>query len=530
MRMPDVLLGQAYYLRFDPKLWQAQQPYPPLGTLYAAAYLRSRGVAVSLFDAMLARSVAEWGLALDRERPRLAVIYEDSFNYLSKMCLLRMREAAFEMIDLARASGIDIVVSGSDATDRPELYLDRGAAAVILGEGEVTLAELVEALFSGRPLAGVAGLAYRDANAGVRRTAVRAFVRSLDDLPRPAWDLVDIDRYRRVWRRRHGYHSMNLATTRGCPYHCNWCAKPIYGQRYAVRSPRAVVDEIVYLKRTYAPDHLWIVDDVFGLKRGWVEEFAALVQAHGARLPFRCLMRADQVTGDVTRALAAAGCQMVWLGAESGSQRVLDAMEKGLTVEDIHRARALLDRAGIDVGFFLQFGYSGETWDDIQATLALVRTLAPSDIGVSVSYPLPGTRFYERVRTELGLKQNWVDSNDLAMMYRATFRPEFYRQLHTVVHHEFRARRHRRVLGAAIGAPWRVRPRDLRRLAAWVYHASALPAARRRLQTLAATPEAAPIAALPHMPPQDASTPTRQHDWSPLGDAGFPLPVKRGEG
>lgn len=526
--MAEVLLGQAYYLRFDPKLWRAQQPYPPLGTLYAAAYLRSRGVSVSVFDAMLAPSVAEWGRALDRERPRLAAIYEDSFNYLTKMCLLRMREAAFEMIALARASGIDVVVSGSDATDHPEIYLDRGAVAVILGEGEVTLAELVEALFVGRPLAAVAGLAYREPGGGIRRTPVRPFVRSLDDLPRPAWDLVDIERYRRIWRRRHGYHSMNLATTRGCPYHCNWCAKPIYGQRYAVRSPRAVVDEMVDLKRAYAPDHLWMVDDVFGLKPGWVEEFARLVQERDARIPFRCLMRADQVTPAVARALADAGCRMVWLGAESGSQKVLDAMEKGLTVEDVHRARALLDRAGIEVGFFLQFGYPGETWDDIQATLALVRALAPSDVGVSVSYPLPGTRFHERVKAELGLKQNWVDSSDLAVMYRATFRPEFYRQLHAVVHHEFRARRQRRALGAVVGAPWRARPRDLRRLAAWVYHLAALPAARRRLGRLVATPEPAPIPALPHMPPEIASTPTEQRDGSP-GGAGFALPAKRAE-
>ena len=183
---------------------------------------------------------------------------------------------------------------------------------------------------------------------------------------------------------------MNLATTRGCPYHCNWCAKPIYGQRYAMRSPKAVADEIAWLRRHFAPDHLWIVDDVFGLKPGWVEEFATLVAAQGAPLPFRCLMRADQVTADVARALAAAGCRMLWMGAESGSQKVLDAMEKGLRVDDIRVASRLLKSAGIEVGFFLQFGYPGETWDDIEATLQLTRELEPADIGVSVSYPLPG--------------------------------------------------------------------------------------------------------------------------------------------
>ena len=480
--MPDVLLGQAYYLRFDPKLWQAQQPYPPLGTLYAASYLRQRGRSVALFDAMLAESVTEWADALERERPRVAVIYEDSFNYLSKMCLLRMRHAALAMIDRAGEAGCPVVVSGSDATDHPDLYLQRGAAAVILGEGEITLAEVVERLLSGASLAGVAGIAHLDASRSVSRSAARPFIRALDDLPFPAWDLVDVDRYRAIWRPRHGYHSMNLATTRGCPYHCNWCAKPIYGQRYTVRSPAAVVEEMSWLKDQFEPDHFWIVDDVFGLKPGWVEEFARLVRDNEVRTPFRCLMRADQVTPAIARALASAGCRMVWMGAESGSQRVLDAMEKGLCVEDIRAASRSLRDAGIDIGLFLQFGYPGETWNDIEATLQLTREMQPNDIGVSVSYPLPGTRFYDRVRAELGQKQNWTDSNDLATMYRATFAPEVYRQVHGLVHHEFRARKSAEALSALRQGPWRVRPQHLRRAAAWLYNRAALAITRRRLR------------------------------------------------
>ena len=482
--MADVLLGQAYYLRFDPKLWEAQRPYAPLGTLYAASYLRERGHAPALFDAMLAESVSEWSDALARVRPRFAAIYEDSFNYLSKMCLLRMRAAALEMIDRSRQAGVPVVVSGSDATDHPEIYLRRGATAVIVGEGEITLADLADRLQAGQPLEDVAGIAYLDEACGVRRSATRPFIKSLDELPMPAWDLVDVDRYRRVWGERHGFHSMNLATTRGCPYHCNWCAKPIYGQRYAVRSATAVVSEIAWLRRHFAPDHLWFVDDVFGLKPGWVEEFAGLIAAQGPPLPFRCLMRADQVTPEAARALAAAGCTMLWMGAESGSQKVLDAMEKGLRVDDIRVASRLLKRAGIEVGFFLQFGYPGETWDDIQATLQLTRELEPADIGVSVSYPLPGTRFYERVQQQLGLKQNWIDSNDLSTMYKATYAPEVYRRVHGLVHHEFRARKSAHALTALLGRPWQARPRDLRRVASWIYNRAALAMTRRRVSTL----------------------------------------------
>ena len=483
--MHDVLLGQAYYLRFDAKLWQAQQPYAPLGTLYAASHLRSTGHSVALFDAMLAPDESEWATALERAQPRFAVIYEDSFNYLTKMCLLRMRQAALRMIDLALARGSRVIVSGSDATDRPELYLRAGASAVILGEGEITLADLIATLSRGGRPGDVAGVAFLGEDGSVLRSPARPFVRALDDLPMPAWDLVDVEHYRSLWRRRHGYYAMNLATTRGCPFHCNWCAKPIYGQRYAVRSPANVVDEIGWLKQRYAPDQLTVVDDVFGLQPGWVERFADLVQQRGVKLPFRCLMRADQINRDVARALAAAGCRMVWMGAESGSQRILDAMEKGVRVEQIREAADTLQQRGIDVGLFLQFGYPGEQWEDVEATLRLVREIAPQDIGVSVSYPLPGTKFYERVRADLGEKQNWFDSDDLAMMYRATYGPPFYRALHHVVHREFRVRRVARRLRSLAARPSIARASDLRQVASWAYNRAALPFARRRLQRLA---------------------------------------------
>ena len=365
------LLGQSYYLRFDPKLWAAMQPYAPLGTLYAASVLRERAHDVALFDAMLAESEREWDDALARVRPDLAVLYEDSFNYLSKMCLLRMRQAALTMIDMAVARGCPVVVSGSDASDHAELYLAQGARFVIVGEGDATLAALVDRL-DGRtttPVEAIAGLVFRDDDTGrVVRTPPRPLVDDLDALPYPAWDLVDIDAYRDRWRGRHGVFSMNLVTTRGCPYHCNWCAKPIWGQRYHSRSPEDVVDELTWLVRDFRPDHLSFADDILGVTPGWLPRFADLLGARGVRVPFKCLSRADLLLRDgEVEALGRAGCQTVWMGAESGSQRVLDAMEKGVRVEQIEAATRRLRDQGIEVGFFLQFGYPGETRDDIRA-------------------------------------------------------------------------------------------------------------------------------------------------------------------
>ncbi len=482
-----VLLGQSYFLRFDPKLWAAMQPYPPLGTLYAASFLRQRGYDATLFDAMLADSEDEWQQALEETQPRVAVLYEDNFNYLSKMCLLRMRQAAFTMLGMARARGCITIAAGSDATDHVAEYMAAGADYVLLGEGEETLAELLESVLRNaqRPLAAIQGLAWQRDGEPLENLR-RPDIRDLDALQFPAWDLVDIPRYQKIWHERHGFYSMNVATSRGCPYHCNWCAKPIWGQRYHVRSAENVAAEVAWLKRTYQPDHVWFADDIFGLRPGWVEQFAAEIERLDARVPFKSLQRVDLILkGDTVSALARAGAQRVWVGAESGSQKILDAMEKGTQVEHIYEATRRLHSVGIEVGFFLQFGYAGETRQDIERTLQMVRDCRPDDIGMSVSYPLPGTRFFAAVQHELGSKQNWQDSDDLAMLYRGPFSTSFYRLLHRVLHREFRARKAWDDLRPALRKPAKLRARHLRRLATIAYSAVSLPALRLELERLA---------------------------------------------
>ena len=524
--MGSLLFGQSYYLRFDPKLYEAMQPYPPLGTLYAASYMRQRGHEVALFDAMLAESEAEWQAALRHQQPEFAIIYEDNFNYLSKMCLLRMRQAAFTMIGMARAQGCTTIVCGSDATDHAEAYLQQGADFVLLGEGEATLAELLDVLNgrSSAPLNEILGLAYHvDSDGGpllkapaqpreVRRNPRRPDIKDLEALPFPAWDLVDVERYRRIWQERHGYYSMNMVTTRGCPYHCNWCAKPIWGQRYNSRSPENVVAEIKWLQEQYQPDHIWFADDIMGLKPGWWPRFAELIEQEGCRIPFKCLSRADLLTRNEkdVAALARAGCDIVWIGAESGSQEILNAMEKGTRVDQIYEAARRLHQNGVRVGFFLQFGYPGETRQDIEKTLQMVRECSPDDIGMSVSYPLPGTKFHENVRLQLGQKQNWVDSADLAMMYRGPFTTDFYRQLHIILHKEFRSRKAIAAWRGLLRQPADFTPHHLREAAATVYRLATLPLARARLNRLARQPHEGNVGTVPHMSLEEAAQPSPQ--------------------
>jgi anaerobic magnesium-protoporphyrin IX monomethyl ester cyclase len=496
--MTDILFGQSYYLRFDAKLWEAQQPYPPLGTLYACAILREKGYQVAFFDAMLAENTQAWQTALQQHRPKYAVIYEDNFNYLSKMSLLRMRQAAYEMIDYANQQSCLVIVAGADMTDHADFYLQQGAHYVLLGEGDDTLPELIATLeaLSATPqnhlpneqqLYAVASIAYQH-NQTIIKTPTRPVIKDLDALPFPAWDLLDIAPYKAIWG-QHGYFSMNLVTTRGCPFHCNWCAKPIWGQKYNSRSPLNVVQEMAWLKKEFAPDHIWFMDDIMGIRDLWIEEFADLLDEHQAHIPFKSLNRADLLLrGKTIPALKRAGAQIVWIGAESGSQKILDAMDKGTQVAQIYEATRKMHEHGIRVAFFLQFGYPGETREDIEKTLQMVRDLMPDDIGISVSYPLPGTPFYEGVRHELAERENWYDSQDMAMLYQGPFATAFYRQLHTVVHKEYRSRKTWQQLGRILKQPHTLNRSLIRQTAHMLYHQVTLPFARQKLDQLAQLP------------------------------------------
>lgn len=491
--MIDILFGQSYYLRFDPKLREAMQPYPPLGTLYAASVMREAGYNVALFDAMLADGTHEWREEVARSKPRFAVIFEDNFSYLSKMSLLRMREAAFEMIEHGREFGCTVIVCGADMTDHADAYMQHGADYVLLGEGELTLRELIDLLTqypapTDEQLYTVQSLVYQADDGSLMHTPPRPVLKDLDALPFPAWDLVDRDKYRNIWYAHHGYYSMNLVTTRGCPFHCNWCAKPIWGQKYHSRSPENVVQEIAWLHEHFQPDHIWFMDDIMGIRDRWIEEFADLLQAQNIRIPFKSLNRADLLLrGNTIPALARAGAETIWIGAESGSQKILDAMDKGTTVQQIYDATRLAHRHGIKIAFFLQFGYLGETRDDIEMTLQMVRDLLPDDIGISVSYPLPGTPFHERVQSELS-RTNWYDSDDLAMLYQGPFATAFYRQLHRVVHTDYRSRRTWQRLKQKMRQPHTLRLSNVRDTAAMIYQRLRLPLETYRLNQLASVP------------------------------------------
>ncbi|MFT4680523.1 MAG: anaerobic magnesium-protoporphyrin IX monomethyl ester cyclase [Granulosicoccus sp.] len=468
--MANVLFTHSYFYRFDTKQWNNHKPYPPLGTITAAAGLRQAGNSVSLFDTALKTGTQELPALLEKSAPDFLVIYDDGFNYLTKMCLTNMREAAFEMIKMGKDAGCTVVVSSSDSTDHCNQYLDKGADHVIVGEGDETLKELVKAIEQGEDPILVSGHKYR-IDGETKISGARPVMRDLDELPMAAWDLVDVGSYKEIWLKHHGRFSLNIATTRGCPFKCNWCAKPIYGNRYNSRSAEKVAEEIELLTTKYGATHFWMCDDIFGLKPGWPQAFEEQVRARGLKFKYMIQSRADLLLQeDTMQVLANSGLEEVWIGAESGSQKILDAMDKGTKIGQIHEATRVLKSVGVRVGFFIQFGYLGETEEDINQTIAMIKNLVPDDIGISVSYPLPGTVFYEKVKQDLAEKSNWTDSDDLDLMFQNTYQPKYYKKLHRYVHKVFRSTQGFRNLKLILTAPQNISKRTLRSVLALFYY------------------------------------------------------------
>lgn len=441
--MLSILIGHSYYLRFDAKQLERAKPYPPRATLQVAALLRHAGHQVQLFDATLASGVEDFALQLSRATPDLVLLHEERFNGSSPLCLAQMRQACFGMIHLARQRGARVIAAGADVSGAPDPYLAAGADAALLGEGLTTLLALLSRLDEATwrtpthaLLEGLVDIAFpREGQIEVRRAQAllpEPDRPGLTDGPAlttdgPAWDLVDIERYREVWQRAHGYFSLNIVASRGC-------------KRYLPRSPEQVVAEMAYLKKRFAPEHLWFADELFGVRVEWVTELAQRAALQDALIPFTIQTRADRVSEPMAQALRQAGCREAWLGAASGSDRVLTAMRTGVTGADIRAACARLKAAGVRAGLLVQLGHPDEQLPDLLATRALVAECRPDALAVSVAYRLPGTRFYEEAREHLGPKR-WPkrhrpDSGDLEASFWGAYTSGFYQKIRDLLHEQ----------------------------------------------------------------------------------------------
>jgi len=414
----DILLTHAYYLFEDPAELRVMKPYPPLGLLYVTSHLRSLGFDVEIIDSTF-MSRAEHLAAVRGAQAPLVGIYIN----------LMTRPDALRIISEASEAGSRVVLGGPEPVNYAEEYLERGADVIVSGEGELTLAELIPLLR--RPkLAGlenIAGIVYRDDDGEVRRTAPRAQVRPLDNRPYPARDSIDMGEYLKTWRTHHGASSVSLITARGCPYTCRWCSHSVYGFTFRHRSPEDVADELQHIKDTYNPDQVWYADDVFTMSRHWLRRFADTLSDRGLHFPFETISREDRLNEETVRTLAEMGCYRLWVGAESGSQRILDAMDRRTDARRMREVISLLKSHGIRAGTFIMLGYEGETWDDISETTKYLKSALPNDVLTTLAYPIKGTPYYEDVKDRLVSLRDWEQGSDrdISILGRGTRR--FYR-------------------------------------------------------------------------------------------------------
>ncbi len=393
------------------------KPYAPLGLLYLSSHLRKMGFEVEIYDSTFG-SRNELFDILKAGPPAAIGIYAN----------LMTRPAVVDIIGYARNEGWTVILGGPEPSVYAPEYLEAGADIIVAGEGEITLQEVLAALrgSGGGSLHDIAGLVYRGQDHSVVRTAARRLIRDLDSLPWPDRERIDIGRYLTAWRNHHGVGSLSLITARGCPYHCRWCSRSTFGATHRRRHPKNVVDEVEWLVNRYHPDMLWISDDVFTISQDWTLQYAREMKDRGLRVPFECITRADRVSGKVANALAELGCFRLWIGCESGSQRILDAMGRDIELEQVREALRQCKSSGMETGMFLMWGYEGEEVSDIEATIAHVKSARPDIFLTGVSYPIKGTPYFDQVAAQLSKPRSWRDSTDRDHVIRGRRSREFY--------------------------------------------------------------------------------------------------------
>lgn len=417
--MADLLLTHGYFLSEDEKEQQIMKPYPPLGLLSLSAYLKSRGYSVEVYDSTFGTR-SELLRLLQQSPGGVVGIYTN----------LITRQAVLQIIAAARQSGWTVILGGPESANYPLEYLRAGAHVVVIGEGEAALAELIPALASVGPcrLSGIRGIVFSNDAGEPVHTAQRAKIPDLDALPFPDREAIDHQKYLDVWRQHHGASSINLITARGCPYRCTWCSHAVYGYTHRRRSPSNVAQEVAWIVERYNPDQLWYADDVFTISHPWLQRYAVELRSRGLHLPFETITRADRLQSEAAvQALQELGCYRIWIGSESGSQKILDAMQRGVSVEQVRNAVRLAQQHGIKVGMFLMWGYEGEELEDIAATVEHVKRSSPDVFFTTVSYPIKGTPYFDSVSDRLELPLAWAEASDRDYVIAGRRGKEYYR-------------------------------------------------------------------------------------------------------
>lgn len=417
----NILLTHGYFLQEDPKELQIMKPYVPLGILYISSYLEQHGFSNQVFDSTFSSFEALQKQLLET-KPDVVAIYTNLMTKLNVLKIIRFIRSQPGL------HSCKIILGGPEVRNHRENFLRYGADVIVIGEGEETVLELIQFLNGARSsqLKDIKGIAYLE-NKEVITTEERSLIKNVDSLPFPNRKKIDFSPYLHVWKKHHGYSMMSVNTMRGCPYTCKWCSRAVYGGSYRRRSPALVAAELKFIKETYQPDMIWFVDDVFTIHHNWLREFAEQVKKQDAIIPYEIISRADRLNEGVIQLLKESGCFRVWVGAESGSQKIIDAMDRRVDVVKTREMIQLVKKYGIEAGTFIMLGYPGETKEDIKETIRHLIHADPSQYTITVTYPIKGTPLYEEVTPHfLNSGLAWESSTDRDIDFKRTYPKQYY--------------------------------------------------------------------------------------------------------
>ncbi len=411
-----LVLTHAYFLNDDPKEQAIMRPYPTLGLLYISAWLKKHGYSPEVVDSTFITR-EQWRERITAAQPDVIACYS---NLMTKVPLLRLiKEIRSELPETT------FVVGGPDVTYNIENYLKAGFDVAVSGEGEETMLELVQAIENKASLASIQGISYLDQ--GILKTnPPRDKIREMSTLPFPDRDAIPLEKYLNTWKEHHGQRTLNISTQRGCPYTCKWCSTAVYGQSYRRNAPERVVEEILELKERYDVEALWFVDDVFTVSHKWIANLHEAFRKANLVIPFECITRAERLNDTVLQQLKEMGCFRIWIGAESGSQRIIDKMDRRVQLEQVQQMIRRTRELGMESGTFLMVGYPGETNEDVRRTMEHIRKANPNLLTITKAYPIKGTALYEEVKSELVLP-DWESSTDREIHLPAPYSDRYYR-------------------------------------------------------------------------------------------------------
>ena len=416
-----ILLTHGYFLSEDAKEQLIMRPYPPLGILYISAYLEQHNFPNNIYDSTFStfEQLKEYLL---NETPDLLGIYT---NLMTKLNVLKIIQFIRNAPSLQHTK---IILGGPEVRNHKEKFLRYGADIIVFGEGEETMLEIADA-YSKRTnpdLTNLAGTAFKDTNGNIITNPERVLIKDINQLPLANRSKIDLQKYFDAWKKKHGISMVNVSTMRGCPYSCRWCSRAVYGGSYRRRNPKLVVDEIAWLQQHYQFDKIWFVDDVFTINHRWLREFSHEIEQRKLIVSYEIITRSDRLNEEAVQLLKQSGCFRVWIGAESGSQKVIDAMDRRVKVENVRSMIQLVKSHGMEAGTFIMLGYPGEDETDIEETLIHLKQSDPDYYTITVAYPIKGTPLYTEVENIFIKDLPWETTTDRDIDFKRNYSRRYY--------------------------------------------------------------------------------------------------------